>query len=93
MIVYPGSPDQTVHVDDSKFKVGGKRCYFTFIVPLTSDPKTGGTNFPKLNYTFTSYGGALMFDGAVEHAGLGNRSSTKNRIFLYAAIHTGRDEN
>jgi len=92
MLVHPGSPDQKVHVDDAKFKVGGKRCYFTFIVPLTSDPKAGGTHFPKLEYTFAEYGGALMFDGSVEHAGLGNRSNT-DRVFLYAAIHSGKDEN
>jgi len=93
MIVHPGSPDQKVHVDDSAFKVGkGKRCYYTLIVPLTSDPKAGGTHFPKLEYTFSEYGGALMFDGAVEHAGLGNRSNS-DRVFLYAAIHSGKDEN
>ena len=92
MIVHPGSPDQPVHVDDSKFKVGGTRCYYTLILPLTGDAKAGGTHFPALNYTFAEYGGVLVFDGAVEHAGLGNRSNS-DRVFLYAAIHSGKDEN
>jgi ectoine hydroxylase-related dioxygenase (phytanoyl-CoA dioxygenase family) len=56
------------------------------------DVLAGGTHFPKLNHTFTSYGGVLVFDGTIEHAGLGNRSK-KNRYFLYAAIYTGKDKN
>jgi len=92
MIVFPGSPDQPIHIDDAQSTQAGRRCYFTLIVPLTFDPKAGGTNFPKLHKTFSSFGGALAFDGGVEHAGLGNRSKT-NRIFLYAAIFTGKDHN
>ena len=92
MIVRPGSPDQNVHVDDKQFRVGGKRCYYTLIIPLSSDPEAGGTHFPTLGHTFCDYGGALMFDGSVQHAGLGNRS-WGDRIFLYAAIHSGKDEN
>lgn len=33
--------------------------------------------------------GTLSFS---QHAGLGNRSAS-DRVFLYAAIHSGRDEN
>jgi hypothetical protein len=90
-IVHPGSPDQDRHVDDRPRR-RGKGCYFTLIIPLTQDPKAGGTHFPLLDRTFSSFGGALVFDGSVEHAGLGNRS-TRDRIFLYAAIFTGKDEN
>jgi hypothetical protein len=92
MIVFPGSPDQPLHIDDAQSTKAGRRCYFTLIVPLTYDPKAGGTHFPKLQRTFSSFGGALAFDGGVEHAGLGNRSK-KDRIFLYAAIFTGKDHN
>lgn len=90
-IVHPGSSDQPLHVDD-KPKRRRKGCYFTLIIPLTQDPRSGGTHFPLLNRTFSSFGGALAFDGSVEHAGLGNRSK-KDRIFLYAAIFTGEDRN
>jgi hypothetical protein len=92
MLVHPGSPNQPVHIDDEKSTHKGKRCYFTFIIPLTSTPKSGGTYFPKLGKIFSSFGGAVVFDGAVEHAGLENKS-TEDRIFLYAAIFTGKDEN
>ena len=91
MIVHPGSPTQEVHVDDEKF-VRNKRCYYTLIIPLTNNPQAGGTYFPQLGFVFCAFGGALMFDGAVEHAGLGNPSNA-NRVFLYAAIHSGKDEN
>ena len=90
-IVHHGSPDQPLHVDDRP-KRRGKGCYFTMIVPLTQDPRAGGTHFPLLDHTFSSFGGALVFDGSVEHAGLGNPTS-RDRIFLYAAIFTGRDHN
>lgn len=90
-VVFPGSPDQDPHVDDNT-KQRGKRCFYTFILPLVNNPRAGGTHFPKLGRTFTSFGGALIFDGAVEHAGLGNRSQ-QNRYFLYAAIYTGKDAN
>lgn len=90
-LVLPGSPDQDIHVDDKDSR-RGRRCYYTFIVPLTDNPRAGGTSFPKLGTVFTSYGGAVCFDGTVEHAGLGNRSQ-QPRHFLYAAIYTGKDEN
>ena len=90
-IVHPGSPDQPLHVDDRPRR-RGKGCYFTLIIPLTRDPEAGGTHFPLLHRTFCSFGGALAFDGSVEHAGLGNRSAS-DRIFLYAAIFTGEDRN
>lgn len=89
-LVYPGSPDQDVHIDDKETR--GARCYYTFILPLTDNPRAGGTHFPALGHTFASYGGALCFNGTVEHAGLGNRS-IQDRYFLYAAIHTGSDPN
>ena len=92
MLVHPGSPNQPVHIDDAQSTKKGKRCYYTFIIPLTSNPKSGGTHFPKLDKTFSSFGGAVVFDGAVEHAGLGNKSS-EDRVFLYAAIFTGKDVN
>lgn len=90
-MVKPNSPDQPLHEDDVSTGKGG-RCYYTLIVPLVDNPKAGGTYFPKLDHVFASYGGALMFDGRIEHAGLGNRSDT-TRYFLYAAIHTGGDPN
>lgn len=88
-IVHPGSPDQDVHTDDNGKRKGR---YFTLIVPLTQDPRAGGTYFPLLNHTFSCFGGVLAFDGTVEHAGMGNRSDT-DRVFLYAAIFTGKDHN
>lgn len=88
-IVQPRSPDQPVHVDDGGRQRGR---YLTLIIPLTQDPRAGGTHFPSLDYTFSSFGGALAFDGTVTHAGLGNRSNT-DRVFLYAAIFTGKDRN
>ena len=94
MIVHPGSPSQPVHVDDeASLLPRRKRCYYTLIIPLTPPrPGSGGTHFPKLGHTFVSFGGALVFDGGVEHAGLANRSS-HDRIFLYAAVFTGKDRN
>lgn len=92
MLVHPGSPNQPVHVDDEQSTKRGKRCYYTFIIPLTSSPNSGGTYFPKLDKTFSSFGGGVVFDGGVEHAGLANKSSN-DRIFLYAAIFTGKDVN
>lgn len=89
--VLPGSPDQPLHVDDQNAKLGA-RCYYTLIVPLTDNPRSGGTSFPKLGTVFARYGGAVCFDGTVEHAGLGNRSQ-QDRHFLYAAIYTGKDVN
>ena len=89
--VLPGSPDQELHIDD-RTHGSARRCFYTFIVPLTDNPSAGGTFFPKLGKVFSAYGGALCFDGTVEHAGLGNRSQ-QTRHFLYAAIYTGRDEN
>lgn len=90
MIVHPKSPDQVLHIDDDG--QGGSRCYYTLIIPLTSDPRAGGTYFPNLKRIFTHYGGYVLFDGKVEHAGIGNRSNS-DRLFLYAAIYTGTDEN
>lgn len=90
-IVHPGASRQDIHVDD-----GSKRCYYTLIVPLTSDPRAGGTYFPGLDdnrgRTFSAFGGAVAFDGNIEHAGLANRSAN-DRIFLYAVILTGKDFN
>ena len=90
-VVFPGSPDQPTHVDDREDR-RGTRCFYTMIVPLVENKSAGGTHFPTLNHTFASFGGALVFDGAIEHAGLGNRSR-QNRYFLYAAIYTGKDFN
>jgi hypothetical protein len=89
-IVHPESPDQDVHIDDIERR--GSRCYYTLIVPLTSDSRAGGTYFPDLNRTFTYYGGYVLFDGAIEHFGIGNKSN-KDRVFIYAAIYTGADKN
>lgn len=86
-LVFPGSPDQVVHADHQRAK-----CYYTVLVPLVDNPRAGGTFFPKLDRTFASYGSAVVFDGTVEHAGLGNRSQ-QYRYFLYAAVYTGRDPN
>ena len=95
MMVHPGSPSQDVHIDDAASRRGGNRCYYTLIVPLSSHSSLG-THFPTLNsnrgHTFATFGGALVFDGGVEHAGLANRS-THDRIFLYAAVFTGEDKN
>lgn len=94
-VVFPGSPDQVVHTDDRTDR-RGRRCYYTLIVPLVDNPRAGGTYFPALGGSggtvFASYGGALCFDGTVEHAGLGNRSR-QNRYFLYAVVYSGRDGN
>jgi hypothetical protein len=87
MLVRPGSPDQDVHDD-----AAGKKCYYTYIVPLTSAPRSGGTYFPGMNLTFQSFGGAVLFGGDVLHKGLGNHSQSE-RVFLFAAIYTGRDPN
>lgn len=88
--VSPGSPDQEPHSDD----VGGRaRCYYTLIVPLTDNPLAGGTHFPDHGHTFADYGGALVFNGIIKHAGLGNRTTDQDRYFLYAAIYTGTDKN
>lgn len=92
MMVHPGSPAQDAHIDDAQSTRGGARCYYTFILPLTSNPKGGGTHFPQQNVVFSSFGGALLFDGAVLHAGLANESK-EDRVFLYAAIFTGKDHN
>ena len=92
MIVHPGSPDQTLHMDDAASLGKGKRCYYTLIVPLTGHENSGGTHFPVMSNTFASLGGALVFDGSVLHAGKGNRSKF-DRLFLYAAIFTGADRN
>lgn len=89
--VSPGSPDQKLHVDDTTTQ-RGRRCYYTLIVPLTDNPLAGGTKFPTLGVVFTTYGGAVLFDGSVEHAGVGNRSHSM-RYFLYAALYTGQDAN
>ena len=88
-IVHPGSPGQNPHIDDpNKRRVDG--CYYTLIVPLTFDRQAGGTHFPSLDYMFASFGGALVFDGKLEHAGLGNPTSS-DRIFLMAVVYTGQD--
>jgi hypothetical protein len=87
MIVHPGSDDQATHMDHHK-----ARCYFTLIVPLTDVPNSGGTYFPGKDEVLSRFGDALIFDGDTPHAGLGNRSQD-DRIFLYAAIFTGRDNN
>jgi hypothetical protein len=89
-IVHPNSPNQALHMDDDvKHK---RRYYYTLIIPLTNDHQAGGTFVPLLNKTFASFGGAIVFDGAVEHAGMGNKTNN-DRIFLYAAIFTGYDRN
>ena len=87
MSVLPGCKKQQIHVDD-----GGERCYYTLILPLTSDMNSGGTYFPSLDHTFSRLGGVLVFHGTVAHAGMANMSK-KRRIFLYAAIYTKRDFN
>ena len=86
MCISPGSPDQKPHRD------APNHCYYTFIIPLTSHVDSGGTHFPFLNKTVSPYGGILCFDGTLEHLGMGNRSK-KDRIFLYAAVYSGKDAN
>ena len=54
-LVHPGSPDQNLHTDDDGKRKRG--CYHTLIIPLTQDPRAGGTWFPLLNHTFSSFGG------------------------------------
>lgn len=60
------------------------------VISLVDNPNAGSTFSPELRKTFASFGGALMFDGSVEHVGLGNRS-TQICYFLYSAIYTGQD--
>lgn len=91
MMVLPGCPGQDIHIDDASSHKK-RRCYFTFILPLTDVPNAGGTYFKSLNTTFSTVGGYALFHGSVEHAGLANRSEEK-RYFLYAAIFTGEDVN
>ena len=45
-----------------------------------------------MGLTFQSFGGAVLFGGDVLHKGLGNHSQAE-RVFLFAAIYTGRDPN
>lgn len=88
MLVRPGSPDQEVHIDGT----GRGKCYYTYVVPLMQSPEGGGTYFPEAGLTFRSVGRAILFGGDVHHKGLGNRSA-HDRIFLYAAMHSGPDPN
>ena len=79
-LVLPDSQKQSLHVDDDE-----AQCYYTMLIPLTSNPRSGGTYFPELGRVFAEVGSAIVFSGRVSHAGLGNQSDS-NRIFLYAAI-------
>lgn len=89
-MVHPNSPRQEDHVDDTGRK--SSRCFYTLIIPLTFDVQAGGTYFPDLNLTFTHFGGYVLFDENIVHAGLANLSKS-DRFLLLAVIYTGRDEN
>lgn len=97
MLVRPGSPDQPLHIDDTRAAAGSKRCFYTFLMPLQAEnERAGATVFPRGSgaddLVFYRVGDALLFDGAIAHYGRGNRSA-HDRIFLYAALFTGRDAN
>jgi len=91
--------NQTWHRD-----AAGTPCYATLLIPLTNDdstvhpadglPKAGGTEIKKPDSNVpiqaNPYLGMTIFDGEVEHRGLGNVSDA-TRTFLYITI-TGRRE-
>lgn len=92
MNVVPNAKEQSSHIDH-----GHKKCYYTFIVPLTKDVDGSGTAFdfasektPSL--VLNPYGGMLIFKGNVYHHGTAHRSK-KPRRFLYAVLTTGCDFN
>lgn len=73
----PRCKDQEFHADN--FDVG--QAYYTLLVPLTTDPRSGGTQFELGLITYPpTRGTAYCFDGAILHRGLGNKSS-ENRAF------------
>ena len=84
-----GRVDQQLHVDDDGER---ERSYYTLLMPLTCYEGEGGTWFSALEEVVAPYGGAVVFDGGVLHKGTGNHSEHA-RVFLYAAIFSGNDEN
>ncbi len=99
MLSSPGSDDQPMHVDG-----GSSAQYVTVLIPLTvQNESTGGTEIVPGSHRDAGGeailmtgqvrpGDALIFDGATTHRGTGNRSDT-DRIFLYLAFSSRRDEN
>lgn len=93
MYVPPGAKGQQDHMDHHK-----KKCYYTFILPLTEDEAGMGTDIVLPGEKETKreivnvYRGMYGFSGDVVHRGTGNPTS-KVRIFLYAALFTGTDHN
>ena len=84
---------------DAHLDAGGRdapRVYLTLLVPLNHHPGSGGTEFPghpELDGRVLSpLGGAVAFGGRVLHRGAAN-DSQEDRLFLYAAVHTGGDPN
>lgn len=85
MTVDPSADEQPLHKD------ADNQCYHTIIIPLTFDSKAaGGTHFTDLDWTFNTYGSAVVFAGDVEHYGLANKS-TARRVFLMCVV--GQDPN
>lgn len=91
MVVSPGAKEQEWHKD-----APGKRVYSTFLLPLTRDPPSSGTEFKGRGRGKTEvanpFGGGILFDGKVAHRGT-SHPGPEERIFLYAAIFAGSDPN
>ena len=85
MLVRPGSPDQNEHVDSN----GRNKCYYTFIIPLTS-PLEAAAVLSRNGIDVPSLGGAVLFGGNAQ--GLGQPLGVGAGV-LYAAVHTGKDPN
>ena len=91
MRVAPRAEAQNRHVDQN-----AKKGYYTVIAPLTRDPPTSGTAFPrgkkKDDLVLNTFGDVVVFRGNVPHYGPAHASSDP-RIFLYAAVTTGDNWN
>ena len=84
LVSYPGVAAQVCHSDG---------CQATIIIPLQQPAHSGGTMFtsrhePQRTFCFNDHlviGGALFFDGVVEHYG-GENASQDARIFYYIEV-------
>ncbi len=85
LMVVDNAVAQAWHTDNH-----GKKCYATFVVALTKDPPGSGTEFR--DRVENEYGGVVMFAGNAEHRGTAHIHE-KIRVFLYAALFTGKDAN
>jgi len=84
--VLPGSPDQAWHRDAA----AQGRGYVTILCALgDQDRRTGGTEFRDAGAAATPLrrGDCVVFDGGVEHRGLGNRGDVA-RWFAYVVVST-----